>query len=103
MTSSPNDIVAHLITRLREVQRNFRFEETSDPKTRLADAVDSMGLVELVGVLAEDFGVPPEAIDQAVGHTYGTIAEVARCLQAAGLLVTATIPVRWKKNMEVDM
>src|SRR6266851_3175690 len=65
MTSSPNDFVSHLMNRLREVQRSFRFEETSDPNTRLADA--------------------------------------ARCLQAAGFTSPATIPVRWKQNMEVDM
>jgi 3-oxoacyl-[acyl-carrier-protein] synthase-3 len=91
------------MTRLREVQRNFRFEVTSDPSSRLADAVDSMGLVELVGVLAEDFDVSPEAIDEAVGHTYGTIAEVAHCLHSAGFAAAATISARWKQDMEVDM
>lgn len=103
MPPSPNDFVAHLMTRLREVQRNFHFAETGNSNTRLADAVDSMGLVELVGVLAEDFGVSPETIDRAVGHTYGTIAEVARSLHAADFAVTATIPIRWKQNKEVDM
>src|SRR5205823_2307534 len=70
--------------RLRQVQRNFGVPETSDSTTRLADAVDSMGLVEFVGVLAEDFGIAPEMIDEAVEWRYGTITEVASALQAAG-------------------
>src|SRR5438552_4043164 len=84
MTSSANDIVTHLLKRLRQVQRNFGVPETDNSGMRLADAVDSMGLVEFVGILAEDFGVSPEAIDEAVGRKYGTIAEVARALQATG-------------------
>jgi len=85
MTSSPNDLIEHLLTRLREVQRNFRFEETGDPNVPLSEVLDSMGLVELVAILAEDFGVTPDAIDQAVGRKYGAIAEVAHRLRAAGL------------------
>ncbi|HEV2946072.1 MAG TPA: 3-oxoacyl-[acyl-carrier-protein] synthase III C-terminal domain-containing protein [Gemmataceae bacterium] len=85
MTSSSNDLIEHLLTRLREVQRNFRFEETGDPNVPLAEVLDSMGLVELVAILAEDFGVTPDTIEQAVGRKYGAIAEVARRLQAAGL------------------
>ncbi len=85
MTSSPNDLIEHLLTRLREVQRNFRFEETGDPNVPLAEVLDSMGLVELVAILAEDFGVTSDAIDQAVGRKYGAIAEVAHRLRAAGL------------------
>ena len=85
MTSSPNDLIEHLLTRLREVQRNFRFEETGDPNVPLAEVLDSMGLVELVAILAEDFGVTSDTIDQAVGRKYGAIVEVARHLRAAGL------------------
>src|SRR5260370_37722010 len=103
MSPSANDFVPHLMTRLREIQKNFHFAQTSDPNIRLADALDSMGLVELIGVLAEDFGVTPDVIDRAVGHTYGTIAEVARCLHAADFAVTATIPIRRQQNKEVHM
>src|SRR5437870_3686278 len=85
MTGSANDFVAHLLMRLRQVQKNFGVPESGDPRTRLVDAVDSMGLVEFVGFLAEDFGVSPETIDEAVGRKYGTIAEIARCLQSTGL------------------
>src|SRR5205085_7455880 len=62
---------------------------------RLGDAVDSMGLVEFVGILADDFGVSPEMIDEAVGRKYGTIAEVASALQTAGLVSTA-VPMKDK-------
>src|SRR5260370_11511587 len=85
MTSSPNDLIEHLLTRLREVQRNFRFEETGDPNVPLAEVLDPMGWVELVAILAEDFGVTSDTIDKAVGRKYGAIVEVARHLRAAGL------------------
>ena len=55
MTSSANDLVTHLLKRLRQVQSNFGVPETGDSGTRLGDAVDSMGLVEFVGVLAGGF------------------------------------------------
>jgi 3-oxoacyl-[acyl-carrier-protein] synthase-3 len=83
--ASAGDLIEHLMTRLREVQKNFHLPVSDDPTTRLADALDSMGLVELIAILAEDFGVTPDTIDQAVGRKYGAIAEVARRLQAAGL------------------
>jgi 3-oxoacyl-[acyl-carrier-protein] synthase-3 len=85
MTSSPNDLVEHLMTRMREVQSNFHFQEIGDPNVLLAEVLDSMGLVELVAILAKDFGVSPERIDEAVRRKYGTIAELARRLQTAGL------------------
>ena len=70
MTPSANDIVTHLLKRLRQVQSNFGVPETDNSGMRLGDAVDSMGLVEFVGVLAEamtqvDFeGFSPKVIRQ---------------------------------------
>ena len=57
-----------------------------DAAARLADAVDSMGLVELVALLADDCGVTPDAIEKAVSHRFGTVAELAAALAAAGLV-----------------
>jgi 3-oxoacyl-[acyl-carrier-protein] synthase-3 len=85
MTSSSSDLIEHLMTRLREVQSNFHFQEIGDPNIPLVEVLDSMGLVELVAIMAEDFGVSPERIDEAVGRKYGTITELARRLLAAGL------------------
>ena len=80
----------HLLARLREVQQGLGLAPAADdPAARLADEVDSMGLVELVAVLAEDCGVRPEAIEQAVGHHFGTVGELAEALAAAGLSLPA--------------
>jgi len=57
-----------------------------DPDAPFADLVDSMGLVEFVGLLASDCGVRPEAIEQAVDRRFSTLTELARALHAAGIL-----------------
>ena len=86
MSPATQDCLRHLLRRLGEVQENLGFELTEgDPAALLADEVDSMGLVELVAVLAEDSGVRPEAIEQAVGHRFGTVGELAEALASAGL------------------
>src|SRR4051794_35966554 len=86
MSPATQDCLRHLLRRLGEVQENLGFEMTNgDPASLLADEVDSMGLVELVAVLAEDGGVRPEVIEQAVGHRFGTVAELAEALASAGL------------------
>jgi 3-oxoacyl-[acyl-carrier-protein] synthase III len=82
--ATARSLTDHLMTRLREVQRSFHRPLSDSPAARLADALDSMELVELVAILAEDFGVTSDRIDQAVGRKYGTVTEVAQCLEAAG-------------------
>jgi 3-oxoacyl-[acyl-carrier-protein] synthase-3 len=60
--------------------------EAVDPAyDRFADLLDSMGMVEFLAVLAEDCGVQPEAIEQCVGRQFGTVAQLAASLLAAGL------------------
>src|SRR2546421_2758343 len=86
MSPATQDCLRHLLRRLHEVQENLGFELTDgDPAALLADEVDSMGLVELVAILAEDSGVRPEVIEQAVGHHFGTVGELAETLASAGL------------------
>src|SRR6266542_4353547 len=86
MAPITQDCLRHLLRRLREVQENLGFELTEgDPRSLLADEVDSMGLVELVALLAQDSGVRPEVIEQAVGHRFGTVGELAEALALAGL------------------
>src|SRR5437763_7767456 len=86
MSLATQNCLRHLLRRLREVQENLGFElAADDPAAPLADEVDSMGLVELVAVLAEDSGVRPEVIEQAVGHRFGTVGELAEALASAGL------------------
>src|SRR5947209_4274400 len=92
----------HVLGRLREVQQGLGLAPAADdPAARLADEVDSMGLVELVAVLAEDCGVrlgrPAGWLEQHAGirqrHVWAgedplaAAAEAGRaCLRDAGLL-----------------
>src|SRR5438105_6026643 len=82
-----DDLTRHLLTRLREVQRNLGGEPTADDQShaRFADVIDSMGMVEFLALIADDCGVKPEAIEKAVGHNFETIAALASALSQAGL------------------
>src|SRR5262249_10496884 len=55
------------------------------PHCRFADVLDSMGLVEFLMVLADDCGITPAAVETCVGHRFGTVAELAAAMHAAGL------------------
>jgi 3-oxoacyl-[acyl-carrier-protein] synthase III len=83
----PADLVARLLAHLREVHCSF-----ADASTRFADAIDSMGFVEFLTLVADDCGVPVEAIERAAGHRYGTVEELAAVLNAAGLRPGAPVP-----------
>jgi hypothetical protein len=80
------DLESRLLDHLREVQRTLGVEPLAgDAGVRFADAVDSMGLVEFLALLAEDLGVGVEAIEGAAGRRFGTVAELAAALDAAGI------------------
>jgi 3-oxoacyl-[acyl-carrier-protein] synthase-3 len=79
------DLESRLLDRLRRVQDTLGIEPPADAGTRFADAVDSMGLVEFLALVAEDCGVSVEAVEQATGRRFGTVAELAAALAAAGL------------------
>jgi 3-oxoacyl-[acyl-carrier-protein] synthase III len=90
MPVATSESLRHVLHRLREVQVNLGVDPAGDDSAaRLADEVDSMGLVELVAVLAEDCGVRPEAVEQAVGGRFGTAGELAEALASAGLTFRA--------------
>ncbi len=57
----------------------------ADADARFADVIDSMGFVEFLTLLSDDYGVTVERLEQAVGRRYGTIAELAAALQSSGL------------------
>jgi 3-oxoacyl-[acyl-carrier-protein] synthase-3 len=79
--------IPHLLGRLRRVQADLGVGMVApdNPSARFADVLDSMGLVEFLAVLAEDCGVTPAALEQCVQRRFGTVAEFAAALQAAGL------------------
>lgn len=85
MNYSVHEATAHLLRRLNEVLH--RLDGTApvldNPNTRFAEALDSMTMVELLVVLAEDYGVTASAIEECAGHRFGTVAELAACLHAS--------------------
>src|SRR5947208_15386868 len=85
MPAVSTELLAHVFARLREVQRTLGIEPVAadDPKLLLADLIDSMGLVELIAVLAGDRGVTAEAVEKAAGHRFDTVAGLAAALEAA--------------------
>jgi 3-oxoacyl-[acyl-carrier-protein] synthase-3 len=81
-------LTAHLLQRLRQVRADLGLEPAAadDPGARFADLLDSMGLVEFLTVLAEDCGTSPGQIEDCAGRRFGTVAELAAAMDAAGLL-----------------
>jgi 3-oxoacyl-[acyl-carrier-protein] synthase-3 len=83
-----DQLLAHLLSRIRQVQENLGIEpdplDTRD--TRFGDLLDSMGMAEFLLILARDCGVSPTAIEECVDRRFGTVSELACSLQAAGLL-----------------
>src|SRR5947209_6718592 len=81
-----SQLTDHLLARLREVQERLGADASATEQTPFADAVDSMGLVEFVGVVAADCGVKPEAVEQAVQRRFTTAADLARAMRSAGVV-----------------
>src|SRR5262249_57757646 len=87
MNHSLDELTAHVLNRLRLVQQTLGVEaDEKDANTRFADLIDSMGLVELVAVLAADCGVPPAAIEDCVQRNFSTIGGLAQAMSAAGIV-----------------
>jgi hypothetical protein len=79
------DLVALLLARLRQVCERLGGEApAADAAVRFADVVDSMGFVEFLALVAEDCGVSVETIEQAAGHRFGSVAELAAVLASGG-------------------
>ncbi len=86
MSQPRAELVARLLRHLRQVQENLGLEPRADgPDVRFAEAVDSMVLVEFLALVSEDCSAPVETIEQAAGHRFGTVGELADALGAAGL------------------
>jgi hypothetical protein len=81
------DMTRHLLFRLNQVRQNLGMEPVPHDDTRapLADVLDSMAMVEYLALLGEDFGVEPSAIEEAAGHRFGSIADLAAALAVKGI------------------
>jgi 3-oxoacyl-[acyl-carrier-protein] synthase-3 len=86
MNHSVPDATVHLLRRLHEVNQSLGGEATNlaDPNVRFADAVDSMAMLEFLAVVADDYRVTTRALEDCVGRQFGTVAELATRLHAAG-------------------
>ncbi len=87
MNSPTEQVAVRLLSRVRLVQENLG-QPTGPgltPQARFSDLLDSMGMVEFLALVAEDLGVSVEVIEDAVGGRFGTVAELALALEAAGL------------------
>src|SRR5262249_10127355 len=80
------DLVAYLIDRIETVRANLghAVDERASADARFADLLDSMGMVEFLGLLADDCGLEPAAIEECTDRRFGTIAELAEAMARAG-------------------
>jgi 3-oxoacyl-[acyl-carrier-protein] synthase-3 len=87
MNSQAEQVAARLLDRVRLVQEILGqpTEPPPTPEARFSDLLDSMGMVEFLALVAEDFGVRVEVIEDSVAGRFGTVAELAGALEAAGL------------------
>jgi 3-oxoacyl-[acyl-carrier-protein] synthase-3 len=81
-----DDLLALLLRRLREVRERLGLEALPDnPQLRFADALDSMGLVEFVALVADDCATDAETVERAADRRFDTVAGLADTLRTAGL------------------
>src|SRR6516165_7578997 len=80
-------VAEHLLERVRQVQIALAWAgpPAAGYQGKFADLLDSMGLVEFLLQLAEDYGTTPEIIEQVVNRQFGTIRELADALIEKGL------------------
>jgi 3-oxoacyl-[acyl-carrier-protein] synthase III len=86
MSDLPSNLTTHLLGRIRQVHQNLGQAPAGleKPDALFSDLLDSMGMVEFLALLAEDFGVAPGQIDQCVDGRFGTVADLAATLGTTG-------------------
>jgi 3-oxoacyl-[acyl-carrier-protein] synthase-3 len=85
MSTDHENLTAHLWSRLRQVQQELGQDRAGDTDTPFAELLDSMGLVEYVLVLADDFGVSSIDIERCVAGRFETVADLAAALAIRSL------------------
>jgi 3-oxoacyl-[acyl-carrier-protein] synthase-3 len=89
------DLQSLILRHVSAVRRTLGLDPVSeDPGVRFADALDSMGMVEFLGLLGDDCGVDVQFIERAANRQFDTIAGLACALAAAGLGSTVPRPAR---------
>jgi 3-oxoacyl-[acyl-carrier-protein] synthase-3 len=88
MTPATDSLTVHLLDLVRRVQRQLgEAELIDDAGVYFADALDSMGMVEFLAILASECGVASAAIEECVNRRFTTIADLAVAMNAAGMRV----------------
>jgi len=78
----------HLLQRLDDLRVRLGYEKGGAEDSRpFADLLDSMGMVEYLAILSDDFATTPEQIEQCVGHVFGNLNELAGAILESGILV----------------
>jgi 3-oxoacyl-[acyl-carrier-protein] synthase-3 len=87
MKTTADLLTAYLLGRVDLVLRNMGQADlaSTGPQTRFGDLLDSMGMVEFLAIVGNDCGTTPEALEDCVGGRFGTVAELAATMLAAGL------------------
>jgi 3-oxoacyl-[acyl-carrier-protein] synthase-3 len=86
-----NDLVQlrrHLLQRLDELRVRLGYEKSGAEDSRpFADLLDSMGMVEYLAILSDDFATTPEQIEECVGHVFGNPNGLAEAIFASRILI----------------
>lgn len=93
-------VAEHILQRIRQVQAIVAWPgpPAANVHEAFSDLLDSMGMVEFLLQLAEDYHSTPEAIEQAANRQFGTVLQLAEALTAKGLA-----PVRQSSPMPKDI
>jgi 3-oxoacyl-[acyl-carrier-protein] synthase-3 len=89
MPTTRADLAAHLLARIALVRRNLGYDDSSaiPIEARFAEVLDSMGMVEFLGIVADDCGVALTKIEECASRRFGTIAELAASMAVSGINV----------------
>jgi 3-oxoacyl-[acyl-carrier-protein] synthase III len=83
----PQPLIDHLRSRVGLVLANLGQPTSGEivSPARFSDLLDSMGMVEFLALVAEDFAVTSEVIEGCVQGRFGSIEDLALALHQAGL------------------
>ncbi len=86
MSPAVSTLTEFLVAQVSAIQRRLRGDSAAHvaPDSRFADLLDSMGMVELLGVVAEECGVTPIDLEECADRRFGKIEELALAMAAAG-------------------
>jgi 3-oxoacyl-[acyl-carrier-protein] synthase-3 len=88
MIHSPETVRTRVLNLLLEVQRQLGdpAEPSGNGDLPFAELLDSMAMVEFIGLVAESCGVSPKKIEACVSGRFTTVGELAASLRTAGLI-----------------